>query len=189
MESIYFDMQLPILQGKKINLRRPVPSDAEDILKYAGDAAVARFLPLMPHPYTLDDAHQWINSARRSRQKDTAYDFGIEHRQHKKIIGGISLKNINREDRNAEVGYCLAKEFWRQGIVSEALDLILRFSFRTLRLHRVYAVVHDKNVGSFKLLEKAGFVREGIWREGSRFTGRYCDVYAYGMLRSEYKAG
>ena len=181
-------MKLPILQGKKINLRRPVPSDAEAILKYASDTAVARFLPLMPYPYTLADAHAWIKFARRSRQKDTAYEFGIEHREHQRIIGGIGLKNINREDRNAEVGYCVAKEFWRQGIVSEALELILRFSFRTLRLHRVYAVVHEKNVASFKLLDKRGFVREGTWRQGSRFTGRYCDVYAYGMLRSEYKA-
>ena len=181
-------MKLPVLHGKNINLRTPVPSDAEDILKYAGDAAVARFLPLMPHPYTLADAHAWIKFTRHGRQKDTAYDFGIEHRQHKRIIGGIGLKNINREDRNAEVGYCVAKEFWRQGIVSEALELILRFSFRTLRLHRVYAVVHEKNVASFKLLDKRGFVREGTWRQGSRLTGRYCDVYAYGMLRSEFMA-
>jgi RimJ/RimL family protein N-acetyltransferase len=53
--------------------------------------------------------------------------------------------------------------------------------------HRLYAVVHDANTGSMRLMEKCGFVREGTWREASQMDGEYGDVHAYGILRREWE--
>ena len=57
-----------------------------------------------------------------------------------------------------------------------------------MKLHRIYAVVLSENTPSVKLLEKMGFTREGSWREGSRVGRRFVDVYAYGMLKREFRA-
>ena len=69
----------------------------------------------------------------------------------------------------------------------EALSLILSFAFKELGLRRIYAIVHEKNTGSVKLLEKTGFTHEGTWRKASRMGRRWYDVYAFGILKNEYK--
>ena len=179
-------MPIQTLRGRGINLRRLRRSDAGSIQKYANDPAVARFLPLLPHPYGMSDAREWINLTHRTFRDNTAYHFGIENGESGEIIGMMSLRNINRNDLNAEVGYFVARKFWGRGIATEALRLILRFSFEQVGLYRVYAVVHDENIGSVRILEKLGFTREGVWRKASRMGKRWHDVYAYGILKDEF---
>jgi len=179
-------MPIQTLRGSRIDLRRLRRSDAGSIQKYANDPAVARFLPLLPHPYGMNDAREWINLTHRTSRNNSAYHFGIENSESSEIIGMMSLRNINRTDLNAEVGYWVARKFWGRGIATEALRLILRFSFEQVGLHRVYAVVLEKNIGSVSILEKLGFTREGVWRKASRMGKRWHDVYAYGILKDEF---
>jgi RimJ/RimL family protein N-acetyltransferase len=179
-------MKLPVLKGEHINIRGFRLSDIESIVEYANDEQVSKFLPIMPYPYTIKDAKYWVNLSRREARTDKSCNFGIELSDSKKVIGGITLKNLNMTDLNAEVGYCIGRRFWKKGYSTEALGLILKFAFNDLKLRRVYAVVHEKNIGSVKLLEKAGFTREGIWRKASRIGNRWYDVYAYGILKSEF---
>ena len=180
-------MRLPVIKGKLVNLRGLKRSDADSILKYADDHLVAKFLPLMPNPYSIKDANYWINLTQRQARLDKSYQFGIEYPETGEIIGGIGLKNINKIDLNAEVGYCLGRRYWKRGYSTEALSLILKFAFKELRLIRVYAIVHEKNTGSVKLLAKTGFTHEGTWRKASRMSKRWHDVYAYGILKDEFK--
>lgn len=74
-----------------------------------------------------------------------------------KYVGTISLHNIDWIARKGEVGYLLAKEFWGQGIVSEAVHLISDYAFNRLNLHKIEAGVIEGNIGSVKVLEKNGF--------------------------------
>jgi RimJ/RimL family protein N-acetyltransferase len=180
-------MRLPVLEGKLIRLRAFKRSDAECLQRYADDPQVLRYVPQMPHPYKIEDAREWINFAHRSARKDQSYAFGIEHLQRREIVGGISLKQIDCQDEATEIGYWLARSFWGQGMASEAVGLILQFCFEILNLHRVYAVAHSTNIGSTRVLEKNGFVREGIFREAGKIGGRRQDMYSYGLLRPEYK--
>lgn len=180
-------MKLPVLEGNHVRLRGLKRSDAECLRRYADDPRVARYLPLMPHPYQAEDARQWINFAGRSARKDQSYAFGIEYKQTREIIGGISLKQIHTRDRSTEIGYWLARKFWGRGIGSEAVRLILEFCFKQLGLHRVYAVTHAKNLGSSRVLTKNGFVREGVLRKAGKIGGRWQDMYTFGILRSEYR--
>jgi ribosomal-protein-alanine N-acetyltransferase len=71
--------------------------------------------------------------------------------------------------------------------MTNALDLIMQFAFGKLQLHRVYAIVHSRNTASIKVLERAGFVREGTWRETTLTDDRWHDVYAYGIIDHEFK--
>ncbi len=180
-------MPIPTLQGKLIALRKLRRSDADSIQRHANNRDIARFLPRLPFPYTLQEARKWITLTPRLAREDKAYNLGIEDVESGKIVGMIGLRSINRQDRNAEVGYWVGTSFQRRGYAGEALDLILKFAFKELRLARVYAVVHQKNVASVKLLERIGFVREGIWRKASLINRRWYDVYAYGILKEEYR--
>jgi ribosomal-protein-alanine N-acetyltransferase len=179
-------MPIPTLQGKLIALRKLRRSDAASIQRHANNRNIARYLPRLPYPYTLQEARKWITTTSRLARADKAYDFGIEDRESGKIVGMIGLRNINRQDRNVEVGYWVGKAFQNRGYASEALRLILKFAFSELRLVRVYAVVHQKNVASVRLLDRIGFVREGVWRKASLINRRWYDVYAYGILNEEY---
>lgn len=174
------------MQGKLITLRRLRRSDAASIQRHANNRDIKRFLPRLPFPYTMAEARKWITTTSRLARADKAYDFGIEDRESGEIVGMIGLRNINRQDRNAEVGYWIGKSFQRRGYAGEAMLLILKFAFRELRLVRVYAVVHQRNVASVKLLDRIGFVREGVWRKASFMNRRWYDVYAYGILKEEY---
>lgn len=181
-------MPLPRLEGTNIVLRRFKRTDVAAIRGYANDPEVAHYLPMMPHPYTLEDARLWVNMAHRYERAGSGYQFAIELRGSGEIIGGIGLKNVNRDDQNVEVGYCIARPFWNKGHASEAMRLILSFAFGRLDMMRVYAVVDATNVPSVRVLEKARFVREGTWRKARREGNRWHDVYAYGLLREEWGA-
>ncbi|MCP4686271.1 MAG: GNAT family N-acetyltransferase [bacterium] len=180
-------MQLPVLKGHIVSLRSFRRSDAASLQRYANDARVARYLPLMPHPYGPEQARQWINFAQRSARQDKAYFFGLEHPELREIVGGIGLKQFFCQDNTAEVGYWLAADFWGKGMATEAVRLITEFSFEKLELHRLFAMTHEKNVGSSKVLEKNGFRREGTMRKAGNIDGQWQDLYTHGLLYEEYR--
>jgi RimJ/RimL family protein N-acetyltransferase len=179
-------MKLLRTDGSRIALRSFRRGDIPYIHKYLDDRRVSRYLPSIPHPYTEADARAWVNTAQRLARLDTGYHFAIEHGQDSHLIGSIGLKTVNLTHRNAEVGYWLARPYWRTGCSIEALRMILRFVFTELKLHRVYAVVLSSNVASVALLEKVGSVRESVMRESLRISRRWQDVYAYGILDREF---
>lgn len=179
-------MPLPVLQGDLIRLRQLRKSDASSIQENANNRKIGQNVPLIPHPYTLSDALEWIKTTHSLSRKATGYNFGIENRQTREVVGCIGLKNINRADKNAEVGYWLGEQFWGKGYMTEAVNLILGYLFRDLRLRRVYAIVNAANIGSIRVLEKNGFIREGTFRKACMLNRRWTDVYAYGLLKEEY---
>lgn len=180
-------MQLPILTGESVKLRRFKRSDVDAIVNYANDKMVSKYLPKMPHPYDTSDALDWVNYTHRSARCDSAYHFGIEWKGD--IVGSVGLKHFNLKDRSGEIGYCVARRCWRKGIASEALRLLLDFTFDDIGLHRIYALVLEKNTASAILLEKLGFTREGVLRESSLLNRRWHDVFAYSLLDREYRRG
>ena len=180
-------MQLPTLEGQLIRIRPLKRSDAPAIAKGIGLRAVSRWLPQVPFPYTLNDAHAWINHAHATARKETECNFGIERLDEPGIVGGIGLSRVNRTLGNAETGYWIAKPHWGKGYGREALSLILGFAFGELKLHRVYAYVIEGNDRSAALLEGHGFIREGALREACRHGRGWGDFRVYGLLCHEWE--
>ena len=103
------------------------------------------------------------------------------------VIGIFGYANWSLTHRRAEIGYDLAKEFWRQGIGSEALCPILAFGFQSMDLNRIHACPWVENIASTRLIEKHGFVREGVLRDELWADGAFHDEALYALLRSEYE--
>jgi ribosomal-protein-serine acetyltransferase len=96
------------------------------------------------------------------------------------------LSKIDKNNSSASVGYWLSEKHQGKGLMSEALNLVLKLAFKTLNLNRVSANVNEKNDLSKKLLEKHGFKLEGIGRMARCKYGKFCDDHVYGLLRKEY---
>ncbi len=179
-------MKLPTLAGERIRLRPFVSSDIPALSIQANDRTIAKYMPSIAHPYTEDHARRWVNCTIRSARNDSAAHFGIERVVRPKLIGMAGIKNINRADRNGELEYWLGRRFRGDGYAFEALGVLLSYAFHSLDLHRVYAVILATNERSVRLAERLGMVREGVWREACRTRDGWCDVYAYGLLKSEF---
>jgi ribosomal-protein-alanine N-acetyltransferase len=121
--------------------------------------------------------------------KKNPHNFGISLKSSGKIIGMIGLMNLNEFIRRADIGYWLGEKYWGQGIGTEALQAIVKYSFRKLKLVRLQAGVAVENKASAKLLKKAGFKKEGLRRMAMRAksTGKWHDTYHFGLLRSDVK--
>jgi len=98
-----------------------------------------------------------------------------------------TIRGIDRQHRHAELGFGIAKDYWRKGFMSEAVSAIIQFSFDDLKLRRLEVGIDPRNIASSKVAEKLGFVFEGIQRE------KWCDIEeitseaTYGLLSREWR--
>lgn len=129
-------------------------------------------------------AIMWDPDGGRERQEIAGRDN--RSGQH---IGNIKIGPINEHYRHADISYFIGdKALWNKGIATEAIRLVTEFGFDELKLHRVEAGAYAAAVGSWKALEKNGFVREAVFREQVISNGNYMDVYRYGILEPEFLA-
>jgi RimJ/RimL family protein N-acetyltransferase len=173
---------------KRLILRHPTLKDAQDIAANANDLDVSRYLALVPYPYSVKDARDFIK-LRRKKAKHNPYNFGIILKSSGKLVGMIGFVGYDKFTGKAEVGYWLGKKFWRQGITEEALRAFIKFAFGKLKMTRLEAGALVENKASVKLLKKVGFVKEGLKRKSARprSTGKWHDTYVFGLLKSEVK--
>jgi ribosomal-protein-alanine N-acetyltransferase len=157
-----------------------VAADAESIAHHANDHGVWQNLrDRFPHPYTVADAEAYIGHV-TSRPVQTSFGIVVEGQ----AIGSISLMlgdDIARQ--SAEVGYWIGRAFWGRGIMVEALKATTRYAFEQLELARVFAVPFATTSRSAKVLEKAGYVREGVMRHSAVKEGMLLDQLLYAAYR------
>lgn len=137
----------------------------------------------MPHPYSEQDAENFIQMA---LQAELPSIFAITY--NGELCGGIGLHLQDDVYTNtAELGYWLGEPYWRKGIISQAIPLILAHGFKTLQLRRIFAGVFEYNAGSIRALEKAGFKKEGCLKQAVIKNGKVWDEHRYGFLNSDFE--
>lgn len=154
--------------------------DEWDLVQSADNPNVSRYLTdRFPDPYTLQDAYAWIdlNEARRNNTNFAITVGGS-------VAGGIGYTLGAYEARlSATIGYWLAEPFWRRGITTAALMKLTEYAFQTHGLRRISSVVMAPNLPSARVLEKAGYVREGIMRSAVVKHGEVYDLLLYATVR------
>ncbi|MFN6560741.1 MAG: GNAT family N-acetyltransferase [Nostoc sp. ChiSLP01] len=122
--------------------------------------------------------------AERFRNKQ-GIRWGIAKKEDNVIIGscGYSIKNRFQ----AEIGYELAREYWKKGIMTEALRAIVHWGFDQLDLNRIEAFVIPENTASIKLLGNLQFVEEGFLREYGFWKGQFHDLRIFSLLKKDYR--
>jgi ribosomal-protein-alanine N-acetyltransferase len=155
-------------------------ADRSALVKYANNRNIWRNLrDNFPHPYTQVDADQYLHSV---LNQDPESHFAIASAQE--AIGGIGLiLQADVSAKSAEIGYWLGEPFWGRGIATGALQAMVEFSFAQFDIVRLYAEVFEWNPASMRVLEKAGFQREGCLRKSVLKDGQLIDKVIYARIR------
>jgi len=125
----------------------------------------------------------WI--AENELNKIKNYTFAIENRVDRKFIGLFGLKLGNEKYKRGEVWYKIHSDYWKKGYATESLKAVINFGFENLKLHRIEAGCAVENIGSFKVLEKAGMIREGRLRQVLPLKSGWSDNFEYSILETD----
>ena len=186
MQQINFPpATFPILETVNLRLRELIPSDAENVLRIFADDEVTRFYDFETFT-SLGQAADLIAKQATRFEKGEAIRWGITQKANDVVIGTVGLV-ISWSNAIGGLGYDLARPYWRRGIMTEALKVVISYSFQSVNLNRLQALVMPGNVASMKLLEKLGFVDEGLLREYAFFKGRYQNLHCFSILRREFR--
>jgi len=135
-----------------------------------------------PHPYSEKDGKEFIKMV-LLKPKPTV-DFAIV--ADGKAIGGIGIVLQTDVERiSAEIGYWLGEKYWNKGIVTEAVKQMLDYAFANFPLQKIFAPIFDFNISSQKVLEKAGFEREAILKQGAIKNGKIIDLHYYSYIKKD----
>ena len=179
---------LPTIDTNRLRLRWISATDTDAFFAVYSNPEVMRYWSTPP----LADraaAARLIAEIHESWQRRAILKWGIASLTDDRLIGSITLFNLDFTHRRSEIGYALGREHWGQGYMNEALTAVLKYAFEVLDLHRIEADVDPRNSASIQTLEKLGFQREGYLRERWQVNGEIQDAFFYGLLRQEWKPG
>lgn len=175
------------LKTKRLTLKLISNEDLSDIHKLHLDTSVSEFNVLRA-PCDINETVKiitpWIEA--NASTEIQSYTFKVVDVKTNEFIGLFGLKLGNPLYKRAEVWYKYHKEYWGKGFATEVLNEVLRFCFEDLKLHRVEAGCAIDNIGSIKVLEKTGFIKEGTGRQVLPLLSGWSDNYEFAMLETDY---
>jgi ribosomal-protein-alanine N-acetyltransferase len=154
----------PNLTTERLTLRQLSINDQRDIFALRSDPAINKYLDRQPAK-TIEDAINFINKITDNIKNNNSIYWVICLANTKTFAGTICLFNFSNEKSSCEIGYELMTRFQRQGIMKEAMELVIDYVFETLKLQNIVAVAHHNNQNSAKLLGKFNFIK---WLEANK---------------------
>lgn len=135
----------------------------------------------LPYPYTEDDAEDFIR-AMLSADKEKTFAFAIT--LDGKAIGSIGVfRQENIHFRTAEMGYYIGEEYWGNGYTTKAVKQACSFMFENTDIIRIFAAPFAHNTASCRVLEKAGFICEGVLKSNAYKNGNIVDMKLYALVK------
>lgn len=179
------------LETKRLILREWNEKDVEDLIEGLNNIEVSKWVAYVPYPYTSVDAEKWINYCMENAKKGekrNSYDFAIELKSEKKVIGGVSLDKINKLQGTAGGGIWINANYHGNGYGTEAFGKRIDFAFNNLELRRLDNGFFEGNQASFKMQERFGYKIEGMRRKAfvCMANGEIMDEYITGLLKEEW---
>lgn len=177
-----------VMETSRLILRPFKLSDAKMMYhNWACDDEVTKYLTWPTHSdvfVTKTILQMWVDGY----NDQEFYQWAIELKESGEVIGSLSLFGINNHDENAEVGYCIGREYWNKGIVSEAFNALIKLAFEEIGFARLTARHDVLNPASGRVMEKCGLTYEGTLRKISKNqSGELVDCKYYSILREEYE--
>ena len=165
-------------------IRRWELSDARDLATALSNKKIQDNLrDGLPYPYTEQDGKEFISAMLAANENDT---FAFAITVNGKVIGSIgAFRQGNIHRQTAELGYYIAEEYWGKGIMTEAVKQLCDYVFSNTDIIRIYAEPFAYNIGSCRVLEKAGFQYEGTLRSNALKNGNVFDMKMYSKLKTD----
>ncbi len=172
---------MAVIRSKKFILRPVRKGDEDSLIENINDPTVARNTLRIPYPYRMKDARWWIkhNAEINRKKKKTGVNFAIVIKG--KVVGNVGLHKI--EGHKAEIGFWLGKNYRRQGIMSQAVNLVVKYGFEKLGLKRIYGYSFISNKASAAVFKKTGFKYEGKLRKQFKKDNKLIDVFLFAKVK------
>lgn len=169
----------------RLLLREMIESDWLDVHKYASQDIVCQYQPWGPNTEqdSLDFVNQVISDSRQVPRK--RFVFAIIYNGNMIGAGEFNIRDL--ANKAGEIAYIVNPSYWGNGIATEVATLLIEFGFDVLKLHRIYATCDPRNIGSSKVLEKVGMIKEGKIRDDLLIKDGWRDSLLYSVLEHEWK--
>lgn len=171
----------PSRTTERLNLRRIAEKDAEEIFFFRSDKQVLEFLDRDPVT-SINEAIDWIKMINEGIEGNQSITWGVSLKNEEHLVGTIGFWNVKKEHYRAEIGYALHPSWQGKGLMQEAMDAVLDYGFKIMKLHSVEANVNPNNARSIKLLERNNFRREAYHRENYYYNGCFFDSVIYSLI-------
>lgn len=174
-----------LLETERLFLRPYELEDAPIAQRLANDKELAN-TTFLPHPYSLEDAKNWIRNHPQLIESKEAFPFAVIPKSDEELIGTMTLR-VDKLHNKGELAYWIGKDYWGKGYAREASKRVIAFGFEEQKLNRIWAPVMSKNIASGKVMQKAGLKYEGTLKQDILRWNKYEDVDVFGLLKEDYK--
>ncbi len=176
------------IETQRLILRRFTIEDADDMFNnWASDPEVTRYLTWPVHPsveFTRSLLIEWVSQYENGGH----FNWAMELKETGRVIGDISVVKLNENTQAADMGYCMSRAYWGQGLMPEALEAVMAYLFDVVGLNRIAACHDVNNPKSGRVMDKAGMRQEGILRAAGRNNLGICDEVWHAMIRADREA-
>ncbi len=178
--------KFPELETDRLLLRQMTLRDVPDLFNIWSDSEVARYINITAFK-EVSQAREMVELLNKLAEEKKAIRWGITLKETKKVVGSGGFNSwLKEEAYRGEIGYDLDREYWGKGIMTEALQALISFGFGSMKLNRIEALVEPENTASIHLLNKTGFLEEGLLREYQVSKERFIDLKIFSLLKREY---
>ncbi|HOW31850.1 MAG TPA: GNAT family N-acetyltransferase [Bacteroidales bacterium] len=171
---------IPTLFTERLIMRPFAVTDGPIVRELAGNVKVAENTLNMPYPYPEGEAEKWIATHNAEFIEKRNLVLAICNKDNSLLIGCIGLQ-FNLALGNAELGYWIGEPYWNKGYATEAARAMIRYGFKKLGLHKIFANVYVTNPASAKVLKNCGMKQEGYLEKHIRHWGSYKDILVFGV--------
>jgi ribosomal-protein-alanine N-acetyltransferase len=182
--------EFPILQTERLSLREFQPTDAQAVFDSFSQAKVTKYINRGPMQ-SIQEAEELVEIRTSLFQRGFGVRWAITTIDDPtKFIGSCGCYKLDRSNRSMEIGYDLHPDYWRQGIMTEAVMAMINFAYSAaffFHLNRIEALTYVDHSASIGLLKKLGFKEEGIRREAGFWENQYHDLKSFSLLRRDWK--
>lgn len=175
----------PLLDTPRLHLRELTRADVPKLFAIHCDAEAMQWFGTEPLTEYAQAEQLLALFASWRTLPNPGIRWGIEGKAESGLLGTCGLFKWNRQWRSCAIGFELAPAAQGQGLMGEALHACVRWGFEHMALNRIEAQVHPHNLKSLRLLERVGFVREGVSREAGYWLGAHHDLVQLSLLKTD----
>ncbi len=173
--------EFPVLVTTRLRLRELLHTDAPALFAMRSDERIMAHIG-RPRATTLQDAEDLIARIAQDRSENTGITWALTLHEEDTLIGTIGYYRLKLEHHRGEIGYMLSFDHWHKGLMGEALEAAVACGFERFKFHSIEAITDPRNIASNMVLQRHGFVREGLFKENYYWNGEFQDSAVYSLL-------
>jgi [ribosomal protein S5]-alanine N-acetyltransferase len=174
--------EFPVLRTERLVLRAIEATDAEALHAMRSDPPTMEFIA-RPVSTSMERTLELMATIAKDRAENNGITWAITWKDEDKLIGTIGYYRLKKEHFRGEVGYMLSADQRGKGVMGEALEAVVQCGFDRFGFHSIEAVTDPRNTASNKLLERHGFIREGLFKENHYWNGEFQDSAVWSRLK------